>query len=623
MGEPAEIIQKVDEFVTSLDDLISKKASDEALTRVFDSNNEDLVRMASLDILNMVGPRLRDRNCEEGDIDEWYNLQSMLEYVVTVSSPKEMLIGLLSLLEIAQSDEFFKLILQPLRGTFLRLPSQRGDTLLWALNGLHDYIGKIPLPAYLVDLEENEKAILENSKELNRLESCVTSAMNFCELFASEAKECKLIASTDRRQEQILSISSFLLKLVERPVAYFEWDRRITFKTEPRKQMNKYRYECAQRLVRMLFDLKENFLFAGIEWHEMGRLSLICRFTEEDENDNASKKVSAVAFGVLAALIYCQGMCLDRVPQVYSPDYIFERLLPYANSILKQDAPVVDLGVDFLGLMSQRLLLQSNRALGAKIFWSSKRLNMTTYQELFLNLVAVMTYAKAKRTRTLALGVFSRYFGFFDANGQMLIIRLIYYVFEQSESDGDESNGEKKSEWFFANKGICGYLIDQYRSYLNRELCRSNIESPYFENITRMLALFTSLPRREETDFLDNYEQYMAALNLIRFLCMIRLNGRYTSLPSAVFNRVSKDFVEPMRKGLELSKAHYELDLKNCHNDQCAKLQSVISNGAQFDCIAIDAQKADVLKSAINSYDMMMSLVVRVSELLESCLKVE
>jgi len=332
--------------------------------------------------------------------------------------------------------------------------------------------------------------------------------------------------------------------------------------------------------------------------------------------------VDTTAIGVLAALIHCHGMCLDRVPQVYNSEYIFEKLLPYANSLLREGekVPLVELGIDFLGITSERLYLQSNKALGRTVFWESQRLNETAYQELFLYLIMVMMYMKKQQLRQLALGLFARYLGYFEPTGQMTVIRLVYYVFDCYDKEKEAPEGRKTIEWYFANKGMCGYLVDYYRGQLNCELSKSNFESPFFRDLPRMLALFTTLQNREETDLLDNYDRYVASLNLVRFLCMVRLNGRYTSLPVAVFDRLSKNFVEPMRKGLEISKAHYELDLKNCTDNQCAKLQTNFGN---IDAVMADAGKVNVLKSAINSFDLMMSLVARVSELLELCSKVE
>lgn len=98
---------RVNEFIATFEQLITTNQSEEALNEVLDPNNEEILRFAALDLLIPVGNRLADGRLFRQDIETWCTLQSVLEYLVKLSNPKEILIGLLELLEQAKSDEFF------------------------------------------------------------------------------------------------------------------------------------------------------------------------------------------------------------------------------------------------------------------------------------------------------------------------------------------------------------------------------------------------------------------------------------------------------------------------------------------------------------------------------------
>lgn len=98
---------KLNEFIAHFEELISKKQTDDALTEILDPNNEEIIRLACLDLLIPVGNQLVDGRLFLRDIEAWCTYQSILDYIVKISKPKEILIGLLELLEQTRSDEFF------------------------------------------------------------------------------------------------------------------------------------------------------------------------------------------------------------------------------------------------------------------------------------------------------------------------------------------------------------------------------------------------------------------------------------------------------------------------------------------------------------------------------------
>uniref|UniRef100_A0A8C3XLR3 Glomulin, FKBP associated protein n=1 Tax=Chelydra serpentina TaxID=8475 RepID=A0A8C3XLR3_CHESE len=110
----------------------------------------------------------------------------------------------------------------------------------------------------------------------------------------------------------------------------------------------------------------------------------------------------------------------------------------------------------------------------------------------------------------------------------------------------------------------------------------------------------------------------MASLNLLRYL-VIKDNeydnqtGIWTEL-----NKIEQNFLRPLHTGLNMSKAHYEAEIKKSHNSKA--VCSVTVGGEKMPNMTTEMQ-LQVLRSALFTFDLIESVLARVEELIEVKIK--
>uniref|UniRef100_A0A8C6YW07 Glomulin, FKBP associated protein n=1 Tax=Nothoprocta perdicaria TaxID=30464 RepID=A0A8C6YW07_NOTPE len=142
-------------------------------------------------------------------------------------------------------------------------------------------------------------------------------------------------------------------------------------------------------------------------------------------------------------------------------------------------------------------------------------------------------------------------------------------------------------------------------------------------HLVSLLDLVLLLPDGAETDLLQNSDRIMASLNLLRYL-MIK-DGEYDNQTGVwtMLAKIEQNFLKPLRVGLNMSKAHYEAEIKNkkenrrgCSNTVC----SVTVSGEKLPAMTTEMQ-LQVLRSALFTFDLIESVLARVEELIEMKIK--
>jgi hypothetical protein len=106
-------------------------------------------------------------------------------------------------------------------------------------------------------------------------------------------------------------------------------------------------------------------------------------------------------------------------------------------------------------------------------------------------------------------------------------------------------------------------------------------------------------------------DSIMSSLNLARFLLLrdkLNVSGFTKQLPI-----LEVQFMEPLARALNLSRAHYELELTKIGSGVSAMCNVLVS----LPEMSVDQQKS-VIKSALNSFDLLESVLARVAECLNS-----
>uniref|UniRef100_A0A8C6YRQ9 Glomulin, FKBP associated protein n=1 Tax=Nothoprocta perdicaria TaxID=30464 RepID=A0A8C6YRQ9_NOTPE len=169
--------------------------------------------------------------------------------------------------------------------------------------------------------------------------------------------------------------------------------------------------------------------------------------------------------------------------------------------------------------------------------------------------------------------------------------------------------------------GVEGYIIKNIKDQIHLKVGDNNWFTGH--HLVSLLDLVLLLPDGAETDLLQNSDRIMASLNLLRYL-MIK-DGEYDNQTGVwtMLAKIEQNFLKPLRVGLNMSKAHYEAEIKNkkenrrgCSNTVC----SVTVSGEKLPAMTTEMQ-LQVLRSALFTFDLIESVLARVEELIEMKIK--
>jgi hypothetical protein len=153
---------------------------------------------------------------------------------------------------------------------------------------------------------------------------------------------------------------------------------------------------------------------------------------------------------------------------------------------------------------------------------------------------------------------------------------------------------------------VINIIKDQIALCLDKDM-------PYFlhDRLSACLPLIWKLPQDVETDLLEHMDSIMSSLNLARFLLIrdkLNASGFSQQLPI-----LEVQFMEPLARALNLSRAHYELELSKIGSGVSAMCNVLVT----LPEMSLDQQKS-VMKSALSSFDLLESVLARVAECLHS-----
>uniref|UniRef100_A0A8C1PM24 Glomulin, FKBP associated protein a n=1 Tax=Cyprinus carpio TaxID=7962 RepID=A0A8C1PM24_CYPCA len=279
----------------------------------------------------------------------------------------------------------------------------------------------------------------------------------------------------------------------------------------------------------------------------------------------------------LSHLLFVDHIAVDIFPAVLSPIFVlYDNKSEYLNEVEDNSLPV-----DLLEL---------------KTFFSVPQ-----------NLVKVMTLCPDQTLRTKGLKVF-----------QLSI---------------DKFNTEAKYKFFKGmlktshHAGVEGYIIKNIKNQIDFSLKPCNGNDWFLgKHLLPLLRLVLCLPHGPETDLLQNLDRIMESLNLLRYM-LIRdkewenETGIWTEL-----YKIEDNYLKPLRTGLNMSKAHYEAELKSAKENKKISSKGAIHSSSVC-TVTVDNEKLpnmtpemqiQVLQSAVFTFDLIESVLTRIEEIIET-----
>eukprot|EP00064_Thunnus_orientalis_P001076 superscaffoldBa00000066_g1077 len=144
-----------------------------------------------------------------------------------------------------------------------------------------------------------------------------------------------------------------------------------------------------------------------------------------------------------------------------------------------------------------------------------------------------------------------------------------------------------------------------------------------------LLGLVLCLPQGAETDLLHNMDRTMECLNLLRYLLIRDKELRSNADVWEELCRIKDKYLKMLRVCISISRAYYSAELKALIEDQKLKAKEARAAARStklFKSITVKREKVSnmspdvqnqVLQSALVTFDLMESLIVRIEEITE------
>lgn len=483
----------------------------------------------------------------------------LLTLISESSNSEEALLQFVSEIEEAKENAKFIALLEPLYKVICRIPSKKINSLAWSFNAIQTYLVQCNLPDY-ENLEGKERLLVDNSEVVSNITRLYMEVIIFYSKFISAFQN-------DADKDVWYVLRKFLIQLLGTPLCYLNMELVGNIKTDGRV--------IAEDIVEKVFKT-------------MADPFVLTEMRHEREHDELVKP-DTLSTANLFYLIYYERVCLQIVPKIYSSSYIFESSLFLLCSMLKTNN----------NILSEKAL-----KLAQSVFASAKGNNLSymlldcdDHSEFCITLSNVIVYNQSEPIRKMALQILNNYIKAFEIKGVYLIISNLINELTHS--------------------GLKGYLITFYKDVLGKEFQHNEEDmSEYFKGskLFSMLRKFCHLNEKEETNLMENSDQIVSSLNLLRYLA---LRDKNNTTQFWDFSKTLWDiYLEPLRKGIELSRAHYELEIENINKAQTTEV-SVTVHGKGVARMEKE-EKLNVLNSTLTAFDVMHSLLSRVIELLES-----
>uniref|UniRef100_A0A2D4L1I5 Glomulin n=1 Tax=Micrurus paraensis TaxID=1970185 RepID=A0A2D4L1I5_9SAUR len=318
--------------------------------------------------------------------------------------------------------------------------------------------------------------------------------------------------------------------------------------------------QFAAEIVRILADIRE--LFPQV------RFQPVCKSENWDDEDisEMDKQQSSDALACLSYIVFVQDCFgVDCVPVVFNPSYILQCNMIHIRALLKRtEEPVLLKGLD---------------------------------------LVKIMTQCPFESLRKKSLKILQMYLDKFDEEGKYILFRCLLKTSNHS--------------------GVEGHIIQNIKNQIDLSLKREE-GSKFFTGLQliSLLDMVLSLPEGAETDLLQHSDRIMASLNLLRYL-LIKDNedDNKTCIWTELY-KIERNFLKPLHTGLNMSRAHYEAEIKRKKENKIGphdskKTCSQLIAKAKMSGITKDME-LQALHSALFTFDLMESVLARVEELIEN-----
>uniref|UniRef100_A0A3Q3IFR2 Glomulin, FKBP associated protein a n=1 Tax=Monopterus albus TaxID=43700 RepID=A0A3Q3IFR2_MONAL len=548
---------------------IEEGNSVQVLSIVLDEKNQDIVRCMGWNLL----PPLIQILLKKEDKNRPHCLaifNHLLEVCSSTCRPKELLIGLLEQLEQDDPDtiaESLHLLLNPLQKVLLCLGSRKASSLGMTLSSVLDQVAKLPLP-HTKEQEEDD---------VFSLCRCCTDLLVCVRPFVQEARQ-NLLNNRELKDELRTELLKFCMKTLRHPLLEVQLQDPDTLPLSPLRNF-------ATEILHTLSAIGEPL--PRLVYQPLLKKKQVSGFLEEEVRYPKESLAS------LAHLVFVHHLAADTFPNVFSPVFCLRCNMEHICLLLSRtEQSKIQKALE---LYEKSLMRVEDGSLPADL------MEIKTFLTVPQSLVKVMTICPRHDLRTRGLKVFQMSIDKFNTEAK-------YHFFQYMLKTSNHS-------------GIEGYIIKNIKNQIDVALQPSH-SNTWFEGVHLLPLLHKalSLPDGPETDLLQYLDRVMESLNLLRYLVIRdKVTENQTGIWTELY-KIEDTFMKPLRVGLNMSRAHYERELHNTKETKSkAKEESGLSVTVGDEKLPNMTSESQIqaLHSALHTFDMIESVLVRIEELTE------
>lgn len=504
--------------------------------------------------------------------------EQLLSIIIEKCSPEEALLEFIEQVELAKNDAQFGLVLQPLQDLLKKMSVKIGRSLEWCLNSITTYIEKIPIPEH--QLEGQERLLMDSDNNMRRITKVYTLLPPFYTHFIKELDEKDI----NKKTKQILT--AFLISLLGKPLIYLDLDPENNDKSEAR-------LTCSI-IIQDICTLEKNILrlleLVEVCYRDGLKKSLKPKQDNEVEKlpYEHKEKINMTTLSGLFYAVFSGHFAIPEfaVPQVYRLDYVLNTVMLCSVHLLSFPE---------YGPLAKAIAL-CNAVINRFPHKMSYDLFSPVHIDMCKGLTNVAIYSSYELLRKQALATIECHINKFDYKGRCTLIK---YLIELSN-----------------HSGMIGYAITLYKNSINESYAQPKLDECFTGGqLSTMIKKICYLPHGEESDLVEHADQIISALNFLRYLTIKDIENRTGVRDNFVY--IENIYLEQLRTGLNMSKAHYEVKLKDIEEEGDApggKLNVSINVGGNILDNIPKENKKEVLCSALNAFHLIEGLVARLSE---------
>lgn len=516
--------------------------------------NESFIGNLAEDILNVVPAICSTFDEAKGNLAFIESLRKVLIALAERANPKETTIVLLEQVDRFRNKSCFVSLLKPLIIVLKKLPRKQNNFLKWIVETLYACVETFPLPSD--NLESSDDDVVDDAKKL-ALEEVTFEFIHFLDQFIREVFNRHEFETEDVGEQKRL-LWGALMDVIRFPLVHF----RIPCDADGDDEM----FRCVNSVINLLAIFKPNLL------------------THFEDFDN--RRSEALADAGLAYLLMCFHPVCGWQPSVYSHTYKLSLFVRHIVTLLQnKNGEVVRKGLSSCDALLS-VIAESSLA--------SDMLSLPGFSKLPEKFVEVMLGNPDHHSRQRSLKLLHVYFNKFRDKGRYdLILRTMNR---------------------FSHSGVRGIVILKYKDYLNHSL-NNECPSTYYRgpHLTNMLQAMLKINDADDIDLLEYSDQIISSLNFLRFI-IIKDSDNLTGIFDSCNADLYGAFINDIKRSAKMCRTHYLLEVEIA--ERASEQESIVDleDGIRTE-VEKPCDRVNMLRSALNTLDLIRSLVARFEEL--------